>query len=243
MNTITNTTIIDARWNKNGNIKIGSDIWSFSKLAGSGTVKGCKGSCRNCEGCYNPENPKKSPCYVFKSYQIYPHVVDSHIRNTKSFREDINKAFEQLNGQINRAKNTPPACRIFASGELETAEELLKWFALARKNPQTKFYMYTKMYNILDEVLPTTTIPNNMYINISIWHENGIECYKKWNRRKNIRAFVYVDDTYDYSSKLKINCMCPAYKKGVRGIDHNHPCSKCKLCFQDKAKVVGCYEH
>ena len=84
-------------------------------------------------------------------------------------------------------------------------------------------------------------MPSNMFINVSIWHENGIDTYNKWKHLDCIRAFVY-DDGYDYGDKLKINCYCPAYDKNGK-LHHDLTCDKCKICFQSKAKVCGCYNH
>ena len=40
-----------ARMTKNGNIKIGQTMWSWNKLAGSGEIAGCKGTCgKHCNG-------------------------------------------------------------------------------------------------------------------------------------------------------------------------------------------------
>lgn len=236
------SSIYTSRWNKKGNAKLGPSIWSYSKLAGGGKIKNCQGSCPNCEGCYNAEHPEESTCYVFTSYRLYHNVVDAHIRNTNIMRNDMAKAFEELDTQIKRAKKKPTVCRIFASGDLETSQELKGWFGLATKNPNTKFYMYTKSCNVLNEVLPNTKIPKNLYINVSIWHESNLDTYNKYKKLKNVRAFVYMDD-YDYSGKIKINGMCPAYSKDKRGMNHDYSCETCGLCFQEKVKVVGCWEH
>ena len=238
-----------ARFVKNGNIKIGNTMWSWNKLAGNGVIAGCKGTCgEHCEVCYDPSNPRKSPCYVFKSYNIYgwdkSSVVKGHVRNTNVMREDIDKAFEDIRLQLTRAKKKPSAVRIHASGELETVQELKEWIETAKLTPDIPFYIYTKAYEILDTALSSTdnkTMPKNFFINISIWHENGIDIYNKWKHLDCIRAFVY-DDGYDYSKKLKINCYCPAYDENGK-LSHELTCDKCKICFQKKAKVCGCYSH
>jgi hypothetical protein len=224
-------------------------MWSWNKLAGNGEIAGCKGTCgEHCHGCYNAENPRKSPCYVFKSYNIYgwdhSSVVKGHVRNTKVMRENINKAFNDIRLQLTRARKKPSAVRIHASGEIETAQELREWIETAAITPNIPFYIYTKAYDVLDEVLSSmdvSTISKNFFINISIWHENGIEIYNKWKHLDCIRAFVY-DDGYDYSDKLKIDCYCPAYDKNGK-LKHDLTCDKCKICFQKRAKVCGCYSH
>ena len=238
-----------ARMVKNGNIKIGQTMWSWNKLAGSGEIAGCKGTCgEHCSGCYNAENPRKSPCYVFKSYVMRgwdtSSVVKGHVRNTNIMRNDINHAFSDIRLQLARAKKRPSAIRIHASGELESAQELREWIKTAEMFPEIPFYVYTKAYEILDEVLSemsNDTMPSNMFINVSIWHENGIDVYNKWKHLNCIRAFVY-DDGYEYGDKLKIDCYCPAYDKNGK-LHHDLTCDKCKICFQRKAKVCGCYNH
>lgn len=90
---------IKAKFNKKGNIKLGYTMWSFSKLYGSRTyivaingetleiVGTCGGYCEGCEGS----------CYVKKSYR-YPSVIKGHARNTLAFRNDLDKAFMDLDG-------------------------------------------------------------------------------------------------------------------------------------------------
>lgn len=238
-----------ARMIKNGNIKIGNTMWTWNKLAGSGVIAGCQGTCGNhCNGCYNADNPRKSPCYVFKSYNIYgwdhSSVVRGHVRNTNIMRSDIHHAFSDIRLQLKRAKKKPSAVRIHSAGELETAQELREWIETASMFPSTPFYVYTKAYEILDEVLSefdNETIPENFFINVSIWHENGIYTYNRWKHLNCVRAFVY-DDGYDYSDKIRIDCYCPAYDKSGK-LHHDLTCDKCKICFQRKAKVCGCYDH
>lgn len=238
-----------AKFVKQGNIKLGASIWTWNKLAGSGIIAGCKGTCGNhCKGCYNPEDPKKSPCYVFKSYRQYGWdngtPVRAHIRNTNIIRKNIKQAFEDIRSQLKRAKNKPKVIRLHSSGELETTKELRMWLETASMYPETSFYIYTKAFKIVDKVLTSLKaeeIPKNFFINISVWHNNGIKMYNKWKHLETIRAFVY-DDGYDYSKKLKIDCYCPAYNKEGK-LSHELTCDKCKICFQSKAKVCGCYSH
>ena len=230
---------------KNGNIKIGNTMWSWNKLAGSGEIAGCKGTCgKYCKGCYDPKNPKKSPCYVFKSYVQYgwdkSTVVKSHIQNTKIMRENLIKAFAEIEQQIRRAKKKPTAIRIHASGEIESVKELKLWTIVADEFPGIYFYLYTKNYKTVEAVLKDIKeLPKNFYINISIWHENGVKFYNKWKQLKNIRAFVYDDGV---GLKLKPDCYCPAYDKNGK-LHHDITCDKCKICFQDKAKICACYAH
>ena len=90
-------------------------------------------------------------------------------------RENIEKAFNDIRLQLKRAKKKPSAVRIHAAGEIETAQELREWIETATITPGIPFYIYTKAYEVLDQVLSTMDvrlIPKNFFINVSIWHEN-----------------------------------------------------------------------
>lgn len=236
----------------NGNTKIGNML-TFNKLAGNNVINGCMGSCgKYCTGCWNHDNWKKSDCYVAKSYYQYKdNCINSHIVNTKAMRENCEAAFEALNGQLKRAR-TLKTVRIHASGELESVEELQGWFSLAAKHPNRKFYVYTKAYDIVDKVLllmkaKNQQLPANLFINISIWHEHGIDFYNKWKHLQTIRAYAFDDETFDYEAHgLKINGKCPAYRKNEKGkvkLSHELTCDKCGLCFQEKVKALTCLSH
>lgn len=238
----------NARFAKNGNVKIGK-MWSFNKLAGSGVICGCKGTCgKHCVGCYNPEDPGSSNCYVFKRYRMYTFdtnknaVLFSHIRNTNAVRNDMNNAFKELNTQVRRARKKPVALRVHSSGEIESLEELKKWNELANNNPGIPVYVYSKAYEIIEEfVKDVKELADNFFINISIWHEEGVDCYNKLKNIKNIRAFVYCDG-YDYSNRITIDCMCPAYNENGK-MNHNITCDKCRICYRNDRKVCGCHDH
>ena len=223
---------------------------TFNKLAGSTIFKGCPGSCKeHSAGCWNPNNWKKSPCYVAKSYTQYKDVViNCHIFNTLGMRNSPFAVAVILDNKLSRMRSIKPI-RIHSSGELESVQELKAWLWLAKKHPKNKFYIYTKAYDILEEILEKEkkVLPPNFFINISIWHEAGIKYYLKWKNLTNIRAFVYDDGGYDYAKHgLTVKTYCPAYKKNEKGkvkLSHDLTCDKCTLCFQPKQKVIGCLSH
>ena len=235
---------------KGGNTKLGTSMWSFNKLAGNGEIAGCKGTCgKYCAGCYNPDNPKKSPCYVFKEYARHgwDHAtsVQSHVKNTRAMRKDLKQVFEDLNLQIKRARIKPTAIRIHASGEFQGVPEIEAWMDLARKWPEIPFYAYSKATDLLKIAyrIHKDDIPDNFYMNVSIWK---LSCYHDYmdvlKDYKNVRAFVYMPKGYTYPKEFKINAMCPAYNEKGK-LDHRFTCDKCGICYSDKAKVCGCYDH
>ena len=228
-----------------GNIKVGK-MWTFNKLAGCSTINGCKGTCgKYCKGCWDKKNYLKSPCYVVNSYQRFPNtVIPRHIKNTTDMRKNPDEVFKEIEGQIKRAKIKRPV-RIHSAGEFEKTSEILKWFELAKKYPEVPFYVYTKAYDLIGKVLEHNEIPKNMWINISIWHDNGIATYFKWKHLTNIRAFIY-DDGYDYTSLastlVENKRYCPAYDEKGK-MNHNVTCDNCKWCYKADNKVVFCHEH
>lgn len=238
------------RFNKQGNIKLGEGIYSWSKLYGDmdykyllfGEEKTIKGTCQHCcEGC-------KGTCYVKKSMR-YSTVIASHIRNTLAFRNDLNWAFDILNGILDRARKKPIAVRIDQSGELETVEEFLKWNESALKHPKQQFFIYTKRFNI---VIPTLlrlyeegNLAPNFVINISIWHELGIKEFQQVKHIPNVKAFVYDDGTFDYAKYgIVPQTWCNAYGDDGK-LNHDITCAKCKKCFNchPKCQIIFCHEH
>lgn len=231
---------------KNGNIKLGTAMWVFLKLYGDMehdvkrlgcSVKGTCGGC--CEGC-------KHACYVKASYR-YGSVIYGHAVRTIAMRENRNALFVHLDEQIKRAKNKPAQVRIDQSGELETADEYLKWIELARKHPNTDFYVYTKRYDIVTEILDSLgndNIPTNFITLISIWHEYGIKEFLYLAKYDCIKAFVYMDGFNYEAYGIHVQTMCKAYDENGK-LDHNITCDKCGKCFRKSvnSKVVGCSAH
>ena len=95
--------------------------------------------------------------------------------------------------------------------------------------------LYSLMLNVVRHFSANNPTPENLK------DVYDADTYNKWKHLDCIRAFVY-DDGYDYSKLLKIDCYCPAYDKSGK-LSHELTCDKCKICFQKKAKVCGCYSH
>lgn len=233
----------------NGNIKLGNSIGTISKLAGNGyhmvyddkpEPEKVQGSCGEfCTECGN-----RKGCYVFKSYR-YGSVIKSHARTTEAFRQDIGRAFIEMDEQLNRKHKPFKVVRINQSGELESESELLWYMWLARRHKETKFFFYTKAFKFLFsalDIIQEKGIPENMTILVSIWHEYGIQEYEKLKDIPGIKAFVYMDN-FDYQHYgIKPETFCPAYDESGK-MDHNMTCDKCRKCFDRKCKIIGTYPH
>ena len=224
------------------------------------TVKGTCGE--HCKGCFNPDNPRCSACYVAKSYVKYTNknkdkTVGDILKNKccvklghayrtiamTMFRDDL---LDSLDGQLKRKRKKFETIRINESGELTCYEDLDLWCELSKRHPETVFYLYTKNYKVVRKALINGIVPNNLFINISIWHEYGIKAYLEMKDHLQIRAFCLVDKKWTvekYQSKgIEITSMCGAYNEKGK-MNHAVTCDKCKKCFSCNNKCVGCYEH
>lgn len=251
-----------------GNVKLG-DMGSWMELPGdvawyipeidlwvNGTCTG------HCQGCFNHDDPRKSECYVLKS--IYQHTnrnedgtVGDIIMNECTvklgqayrtlaithFRDEL---LINLDLQLTRKKKKFPVIRINESGELTCYEDLVMWCELARRHPETIFYLYTKNYKAVSKAITDNIICENIFINISVWHEFGINEYLEFKSHKQIRAFVLVDAEWTkekYQEQgLDITTMCGAYNSKGK-MNHDVTCAVCKKCFSCNNKCCGCWSH
>lgn len=250
------------------NIKLGN-MGSWGELPGDCewycpeldvTVKGTCGE--HCKGCFNKKNPKCSTCYVIKSlvrhtFKNEDGTVGDILKNRCSvklgyvyrtiaitmFRNDL---LLSLDKQLTRMRKKLDMVRINESGEFTCYEDLWMWCELARRHPETIFYVYTKNYKAVRKALINAVVPSNLFINISIWHEYGIEEYLEMKDHPQIRAFCLVDSEWTiekyYSKGIEITSMCPAYDKDGK-MNHAVTCDKCKKCASCRDKCTGCYEH
>lgn len=244
-----------------GNIKLGKTMGTFSKLMGDEIYYipeydiYVKGTCGEfCEGC-------KGKCYVKKSYVRHTNhetgecsVKMGHARNTMAFYEDLALSFEELDGQLTRKRKKFIYVRIDQSGELISEEEYSWWCWLARKHPETHFYVYTKAFVYVMALLLADLVPENLTTLFSVWHEYGIAEYKKVAHLDNVKAFVYMDKNKDpqngwgfeeYAAHgLEVGTMCKAYDLKGR-MNHEITCDVCKKCMNRVAscKVIGCWAH
>lgn len=250
------------------NIKLG-DMGSWAMLFGNcnwyipeiDTI--CKGTCgKHCTGCFDSKNVKNSPCYVAKSYVKYTNrnsdgtignikknkcsVKLGHAYRTIAMTKYRDELFDRLNKQLTNKKKKFKIIRINESGELTCYEDLELWCRLATRHSETIFYLYTKNYDAVQKAIDNDIIPANLYINISVWHENGIKSYNNMKDHKQIRAFVFVDKEWNVEkykrNGLDVTSMCGAYDKNGK-MNHAVTCEKCGKCFSNKNKCVGCYEH
>ena len=244
-----------------GNTKLGESIGTFSKLKGNRVYwvpeyeMAIQGSCgKFCESC-------DGSCYVEKSYVRYTNretgecsVIKGHAKNTYAFYVDIDESFKILDKKLTRKRKKFVYVRIDQSGEMISEREVAGWAWLAERHPETTFYVYTKAFEYVLNMLLAGRIPLTMIILFSVWHEYGIKEYKLVAHLPNVKAFVYCDKnkhpdtgwgTEEYEAHgLIVQTFCPAYD-GKGKMNHDMPCEKCQKCMNKlkSCKIIGCWDH
>jgi hypothetical protein len=218
---------------QNGNKKVGKGIYTINLLAGDkpltlkdGTqltnIPGTCGGC--CDKC-------KSNCYAIKT-QIYRNKnIPSWADNTILATQETEIFFNEIQQFIDRSMIA--AVRFHAFGEIPSYNYLLYMVELAKNNPTIIFYTYTKRFKWVERYLEdNNSFPNNLIVNISIWHKN-------YNNPYNLPEFIYDDGTEPELADLP---HCPAVDKN--GKDTGMTCARCKMCLRaKKGSKIAVYAH
>lgn len=217
-----------------GNGKMGH-IVSFSTLPGSsGLVEGIPGTCgefgEKCEHC---------GCYAVRSCKIYPSTEWAYAKNTLLKRTKPALYWALINHYIEIVN--PHEVRINVSGEIENANDIINWNKIARNNPGTKFYSYTKNYPAtLDFKYMGQEYAPNFIIHLSGWKND--EEVEEISRITGLPIFYYVDhkDPQEVAKyKAKKIAFCPGIDK-----DGKHTEVKCEHCPLCKGNYnVACFSH
>jgi len=256
----------------NGNTKIGTEIASFSTLPGDadhlvtlkdGTVVNqIPGTCSsNCKYCF--EN-----CYAANALKRYSLTcLQSWGDNTLLLRSG--RLFEELDKFINRKnvlylKTKDPEMvrikifRINVSGEITSGEELAGWNDLAKKHPETRFSVYTKNYDALEEFMTThEDTADNFVVNVSQWHGSADAFLAAHPGKFNV--FEYIDlnrDDCTADEELrkhmqeiseKPSNMCPAVtvtgKHAKKADGTPITCDACQKCYRKTGRTTGVWAH
>ena len=217
---------------QDGNRKVGKGIYTVNLLAGDtpltladGTqltnIPGtCGGCCENCKG----------NCYAIKTQKFRNSNMPSWADNTILATQEIDIFFKEIQQFIDRSMVA--AIRFHAFGEIPSYEYLLKMVELAEENPTIIFYTYTKRFEWVEKYLERQNFPNNLVINMSIWHKNYDNPY-------NLPKFIFDDGTEEDVAKLP---HCPAVDKN--GHETGITCATCKRCLRaKKGSKIAVYAH
>lgn len=219
---------------QNGNSKLGKGIYNVNLLPGDmplslkdGTqLTNVAGSCAGCcTGC-------KDACYAINDTKRYHNTcIPSQGGNTLLARYDRQRFFEDIQRFIDY--NMVAAIRVHSSGEFLSYGYFCDWMTLAEKNPDVKFYCYTKRFNFIERYIESgKEFPANFTINVSIWDKNYDNPY-------GLPEFIYDDGTDADLEKLP---HCPAVDKN--GNKTGVTCAACRACIVAKpGQKMAVYAH
>ena len=255
-----------------GNTKIGRMI-NWSTLPGNDEnrmiavgklLTDVAGTCSsNCTACFKN-------CYARKSgLQHHNSVIRPWAENTIMIREHTDECFKQIDDEIGRlnrgyklGKMEKPVYeyfRINVSGEISSAEELIRWNDLALKHPEIKFGTYTKnsqavigFFQAVGQSAP------NFTINISEWHGVMTDTIAKLHAMGAIfNVFEYDDSNLSHHGlsgaeveRLAKLPHCPAVGATKENRHPKNPktgeawhCDECKGCYTKTGTHRCVYSH
>lgn len=191
----------------------------------------CAGCCKQCEG----------ECYAVRTVKQYRTAARSWAENTALIRRDPAEFARQLDAYVKQ--HQPRYMRVHVGGEFmpgkDGMNEFAAWCAVARRNPGTVFYGYTKRAALLMRAQDAGIMPDNLVILLSVWHDTNADA------RNHAPRFAYDDGTDPAISELP---HCPAVDKhGHRTTDgQGQPitCIRCRRCINAKpGDAIAVYAH
>ena len=158
-----------------------------SECHSSVTVKDGKRTVKDGANC-------KFRCYAASQEVLYTAVYEKRkynlelIQNTLNSENGFYKTYELINESLHKSINKNiKKVRIHSSGDFFSGEYLRSWLAVARLNPQLKFYCYSKSLNLFGT---NVSIPNNFYLTASVGGKFDYLIYKGYPQFKRYAIVV-----------------------------------------------------
>lgn len=165
--------------------------------------------CVNCGSC-------KDACYNNQAYRQYPTKAIADLRTLYNL---IKSPLETIGTIAQRTKNLR-VVRLNGSGEIHNQAILDNYIKLAKLNPLTIYYTYTKNYKLLEG----KRLPKNLIINVSQFGNMSIDMSKY---SKNTNVFKTVTQLeFDTTKENK------TVKKCI------NDCSNCNYCYTKKGYTI-----
>ena len=120
----------------------------------------------------NPSAPcMKSGCYAWRIAARRPRVRLAYMDNTRMLRDE-GRWIEFMEDAIAfiRFKRVTKF-RFNVAGDIFDVRYGIAMCEIARACPETKFWTYTKQWDVLREVLEETDVPGNLTIILSCWND------------------------------------------------------------------------
>lgn len=177
-----------------------------------------------------PDAPCAGLCYCRKGPQAFPSVCGAYLRNFRLWQENPTKFEEQVNSILDLERL--PLLRWNDAGDVVDKEYVKMIFRVAAKHPEIKMMLFTKKYELFNEVLDEEDIPENLCVRFSMWDKN----WKVPNYHRLPVAYVDFADS-------SLNPDIPKDAFTCRGGNNGITCSNCQVCFNKKVKAVRLIEH
>ena len=165
--------------------------------------------CVNCGSC-------KDACYNNQAYRQYPTKAIADLRTLYKL---ISEPLETVGTIAQRTRNLR-VVRLNGSGEIHNKAILDNYIKLAKLNPLTTYYTYTKNYKLLEG----KRLPKKLIINVSQFGNMNINMSKY---SKNTNVFKTVTQLeFDTTEETK------TVKKCI------NDCSSCNYCYTKKGYTI-----
>lgn len=158
-------------------------------------------------------------CYAMQGFYIMPSVSKAQEARLKLAESDL--FIDAIDDEIKR--RGVKRLRIHDSGDFYNGKYLMKWIEIINRNPQTKFYAYTKMIKLFKGWENQSRLPSNFHVIYStggtqdsaIDFENDRHT-KVFSSLKELKqagySNAYKDDYAAFSGKNKIGLVYHGYK-------------------------------
>lgn len=176
--------------------------------------------CVNCQTC-------KETCYNNKAYTQYPTKALCDLRQLYRVIEKPHAVAGEI---VQNTINTKNA-RLNGSGEIHNEFILDFYKKVAKMNKDTKYYTYTKNYDLI----LGRKLPSNLIINLSDYGTGHLIEERKDKIQKNQNIFKAV--TPEELEVIK------ADKELSKNICWGESCSTCRLCTTKKGITIFCPIH
>lgn len=165
--------------------------------------------CVNCGSC-------KDACYNNQAYRQYPTKAIADLRTLYNL---IKSPLETVGTIAQRTRNLR-VVRLNGSGEIHNQAILNNYIKLAKLNPLTTYYTYTKNYKLLEG----KRLPKNLIINVSQFGNMSIDM-SKYSKNTNVFKTVSQKEFDNTKEDKKV-------KKCI------NDCSNCNYCYTKKGYTI-----
>lgn len=162
--------------------------------------------------------PCKKDCYALRGHFTYKNVKQSMQNNLDLFLKDSKKFFDSIIDFLNNGDITFKFFRWFGAGDIVNDTFFKGIVKVAKKCKNTKFLVFTKKFDIVNNYLKENAMPKNLNVVFSGWDEN----FKIDNPYNLPTTYVYF--------KNKENKHIPEFS-----IPCGASCKSCKSCWMLKA--------